>query len=70
MQGKDVTPFYDNFTTNALMGRFGNILLVNGAEAYNLEVQQGDVIRFYDRVIEEHARLPELGKLVESYQPS
>ena len=47
MQGKDVTPFYDNRITHTLMGRFGNVMLVNGAESYNLEVQKGDIIRFY-----------------------
>lgn len=47
MQGKDVTPFYDNIITNTLMGRFGNTMLINGKESYNIEVEKGDVIRFY-----------------------
>ncbi|MEK6869449.1 MAG: multicopper oxidase domain-containing protein, partial [Nanoarchaeota archaeon] len=47
MQGNDVTTFYDNRITHTLMGRFGNVMLVNGAEAYNLEMQKGDIIRFY-----------------------
>ncbi len=33
--------------THALMGRFGNVMLVNGATDYNMEVRKGDVVRFY-----------------------
>jgi len=33
--------------THALMGRFGNVMLVNGKTDYELEVQKNDVIRFY-----------------------
>lgn len=32
---------------HALMGRFGNVMLVNGSDNYNLNVKQGEVIRFY-----------------------
>lgn len=31
----------------ALMGRYGNTLLVNGKERYNLTVSQGETVRFY-----------------------
>jgi FtsP/CotA-like multicopper oxidase with cupredoxin domain len=31
----------------ALMGRYGNIHLVNGEEKYSLDVAQGDAVRFY-----------------------
>jgi suppressor of ftsI len=31
----------------ALMGRFGNVLLVNGEPNYSLSVQRGEVVRFY-----------------------
>ena len=31
----------------ALMGRFGNVLLVNGQPEYGLEVRRGEVVRFY-----------------------
>ena len=31
----------------ALMGRFGNVLLVNGRTDYVLQVNKGDVVRFY-----------------------
>jgi FtsP/CotA-like multicopper oxidase with cupredoxin domain len=33
--------------THALMGRFGNLLLVNGEPSYGLSVRQGEVVRFY-----------------------
>jgi suppressor of ftsI len=33
--------------THALMGRFGNTLLVNGGTSYRLSVKQGEVVRFY-----------------------
>jgi len=32
--------------THALMGRFGNTMLVNGAPSYRLEVRPGEVVRF------------------------
>ncbi|MGH7606890.1 MAG: multicopper oxidase family protein, partial [Gemmatimonadales bacterium] len=33
--------------THALMGRFGNVLLVNGEPTYRLAVRRGEVVRFY-----------------------
>jgi suppressor of ftsI len=33
--------------THALMGRFGNVLLVNGEPGYRLSVRLGEVVRFY-----------------------
>jgi FtsP/CotA-like multicopper oxidase with cupredoxin domain len=33
--------------THALMGRFGNLFLVNGEPGYHLTVRRGEVIRFY-----------------------
>src|SRR5262249_9964066 len=33
--------------THALMGRFGNTMLVNGATDYRLSVKRGEVVRFY-----------------------
>ena len=33
--------------THALMGRFGNVFLVNGRPDYQLEVRRGEVVRFY-----------------------
>jgi FtsP/CotA-like multicopper oxidase with cupredoxin domain len=39
-------PYGDERTTHALMGRFGNVMLVNGSPSYELEVDQGEVVRF------------------------
>ena len=33
--------------THALMGRFGNVSLINGDPSYELKVRRGEVIRFY-----------------------
>jgi suppressor of ftsI len=33
--------------THALMGRFGNTMLVNGEPGYRLSVKRGEVVRFY-----------------------
>jgi FtsP/CotA-like multicopper oxidase with cupredoxin domain len=40
-------PFGEEHTTHALMGRFGNILLVNGATDYQLTARPGEIVRFY-----------------------
>jgi suppressor of ftsI len=44
---KTTAPFYDAFTSHALLGRFGNTYLVNGEENFALPVKKGEVIRFY-----------------------
>ena len=33
--------------THALMGRFGNVMLVNGSTDYAIDVKRGEVVRFY-----------------------
>ena len=33
--------------THALMGRFGTVMLLNGMTDYHLDVQRGEVVRFY-----------------------
>jgi suppressor of ftsI len=40
-------PYGADTATHALMGRFGNILLVNGEPAWRLRVRRGEVVRFY-----------------------
>lgn len=40
-------PFNKNQANRTLMGRFGNIMLVNGTTDFKLEAKQGEVIRFY-----------------------
>jgi len=39
--------FYTALTDRALMGRFGNTMLVNGEIDYKLDAKRGEVIRFY-----------------------
>src|SRR5258706_4827898 len=40
-------PFGLESPTHALMGRFGNVVLVNGEPSYGLSVRRGEVVRFY-----------------------
>ncbi|HUO99901.1 MAG TPA: multicopper oxidase family protein, partial [Gemmatimonadota bacterium] len=41
-----LVPYGHETATHALMGRFGNVLLVNGEPEYDLEVDKGAVVRF------------------------
>jgi FtsP/CotA-like multicopper oxidase with cupredoxin domain len=40
-------PYGADAPTHALMGRWGNVFLVNGEPRYALAVRRGDVVRFY-----------------------
>ena len=41
-------PFGRNYAPDfTIMGRFGNVLLVNGEPKYHLAVHKGDVVRFF-----------------------
>lgn len=42
-----VVPFGKESANYMMMGRFGNTFLINGSSEYQLEVQQGEVIRFF-----------------------
>ena len=42
-----LVPFGKEETTHALMGRFGNVMLVNGEPRYSLSVRTGEVVRFF-----------------------
>ncbi|HUQ82762.1 MAG TPA: multicopper oxidase family protein [Gemmatimonadaceae bacterium] len=42
-----LTPHGAESPTHALMGRFGNVMLVNGEPRYALTVRRGEVVRFY-----------------------
>jgi FtsP/CotA-like multicopper oxidase with cupredoxin domain len=42
-----VAPFSRSGTTYTAMGRFGNVLLVNGEPELSLTARQGEVVRFY-----------------------
>jgi suppressor of ftsI len=47
VRGNVIEPFYRNLPDHALMGRFGNVLLVNGDTAFTLHVKRNETIRFY-----------------------
>ncbi len=47
LQEGGVVPYGKAHANHALMGRFGNLMLVNGAERYDLVVRKGEVVRFY-----------------------
>lgn len=40
-------PHHDDLTDYALMGRYGNVLLVNGAKAWDVRAAAGEVLRVY-----------------------
>ena len=42
-----LVPFGAEAATHALMGRFGDVLLVNGEPGYQLSVRRGEVVRFF-----------------------
>ena len=42
-----IAPFSRSETTYAAMGRFGNVLLVNGETELAMSAQRGEVVRFY-----------------------
>ena len=39
--------FDSEVATHTLMGRFGNTMMINGDASYSLEVNQGDIVKFY-----------------------
>ncbi len=47
MAGDEPMPFGRERTSHAFMGRFGNLMLVNGEPDYELEVRAGEVVRLY-----------------------
>ncbi|MEK0326128.1 MAG: multicopper oxidase domain-containing protein, partial [Nitrosopumilus sp.] len=46
IEDEGIFPFFKDYGTHALNGRFGNIMLINGDDNYNLEVTTGEVVRF------------------------
>jgi FtsP/CotA-like multicopper oxidase with cupredoxin domain len=47
MDDQGALPWGDSAPTHALMGRFGNVMMVNGETDYRLSADRGEVIRFY-----------------------
>jgi len=42
-----IYPFFKDFGIFGMGGRWGNVMLINGDDDYNLEVNTGEVVRFY-----------------------
>jgi len=47
IEGEEMFPFFKDFGNHGMGGRWGNIMLINGDDNYNLEVTTGEVVRFY-----------------------
>ena len=47
MDDQGALPWGEESPTHALMGRFGNVMMVNGETDHRLEVKHGEVVRFY-----------------------
>ena len=47
MDEQGAIPWGDSAHTHALMGRFGNVMMVNGQTDYRLTAKRGEVVRFY-----------------------
>jgi len=47
MQNGQIAPFSESTVDHTLMGRFGNVMLVNGSDNYALSVNQGERVRLY-----------------------
>jgi FtsP/CotA-like multicopper oxidase with cupredoxin domain len=43
----EIAPFSQSRPNRSAMGRFGNVMLVNGETSYTLAVRQGEVVRHY-----------------------
>lgn len=47
IENGQIAPFNKGNVTHTLMGRFGNMMLVNGDPDYKLSIKQGERVRFY-----------------------
>lgn len=47
LENGQIAPFYKDQANHALMGRYGNTVLVNGETDYQLQLTKGEVIRLY-----------------------
>ncbi|MFV1981239.1 MAG: multicopper oxidase family protein [Rhodothermia bacterium] len=47
LDANGLLPFGATAPVNTLMGRFGNVMLVNGDPDHTMEVNRGDVVRFF-----------------------
>jgi len=42
-----IAPFAENDSSHTLMGRFGNVMLINGDTSFNFDAKTGEVVRFF-----------------------
>lgn len=47
IENGQIAPFARSGANHTLMGRFGNVMLINGDDNYKLSVKQGERVRFY-----------------------
>lgn len=47
MTNGSVYPYNNDHETFALMGRYGNVTFVNGKTDYNLDLNKGQIVRFF-----------------------
>jgi len=47
LEEEGMFPFFKDFGNHGMGGRWGNIMLINGNDNYNLDVTTGEVVRFY-----------------------
>jgi FtsP/CotA-like multicopper oxidase with cupredoxin domain len=47
LEGDELVPFGREAANFVIMGRFGNVLLINGEQTYDLTVKTGELVRFY-----------------------
>ena len=47
IENGQIAPFSKSAVGYSLMGRFGNVMLVNGEDNYKLQIKQGERVRFY-----------------------
>ncbi len=47
VEGRELVPFGAEAANFSIMGRFGNVLLINGEQRYELDAKKGEVVRFY-----------------------
>lgn len=47
LENGKIAPFDKSLVDHTLMGRFGNVMLINGDEKYKLSVKQGERVRLY-----------------------
>ena len=47
LKGDDIAPFSQTESNRTAMGRYGNVMLVNGETDYAMEARRGEVVRLY-----------------------